>query len=99
MGEPPTKNTTLRVTKLGPQLTTPTEMRDSTGKGNGCARPRLLSLGSGGPLLLSGGASLPKIRLAFSWVSSDGFGRHWDQVYSLGYTQLAGAFDGFAIPW
>lgn len=71
----------------GTSWSKPTEMRDNTKKGIGCARPRLLSLGPDSPLLLSGGRLTTEgMAGIFVWVSSDGFGRGWDQVYSLSYT-------------
>ena len=63
-----------------------TEMRDTSGRGVGCARPRLLLLRAGGPLLLSGGRlTTESMTGIFLWVSSDGFGHRWDQVHSLSY--------------
>ena len=53
-------------------------MNDTTGRGMGVARPRLLMLGAGkGPLLLSGGRLLTeKTRDILLWVCWDGMGEN-----------------------
>jgi hypothetical protein len=61
-------------------------MNDTTGRGMGVARPRMLMLGNGkGPLLLSGGRLYTEqTRDILLWVSWDGMGENWE-TYSLSY--------------
>ena len=70
----------------GTSWSRPREMNDTTGRGMGVARPRMLMLGNGkGPLLLSGGRLYTEQTCdILLWVSWDGMGENWE-TYSLTY--------------